>query len=134
MANTPNNLELLHIADAVAREKVIDRDIVLDAMSSAIQKAAKSRYGHDSNISATIDPKTGEIQLFRLLEVVENIENYSAQIMLEDAQMRKADAKLGDVLEEELPPMEFGRIAAQSAKQIIVQKVREAERDKQYEE
>ena len=134
MANTPNNLELLHIADAVAREKVIDRDIVLDAMSSAIQKAAKSRYGNDSNINASIDPKTGEIQLFRLLEVVENIENYSAQIMLEDAQMRDPEAKLGDILEEELPPMEFGRIAAQSAKQIIVQKVREAERDKQYEE
>lgn len=134
MANTPNNLELLHIADAVAREKVIDRTVVLDAMASAIQKAAKSRYGQDSNLTASIDPKTGEVHLYRLLDVVENIENYAAQIMLEDAQLQKPDAKLGDVLEEKLPPMEFGRIAAQSAKQIIVQKVREAERDKQYEE
>lgn len=134
MANTPNNLELLHIADAVAREKVIDRNIVLDAMSSAIQKAAKSRYGQDNNITASIDPKTGEILLYRLLDVVENVEIYASQIMLEDAKLRKADAKIGDIIEEKLPPMEFGRIAAQSAKQTIVQKVREAERDKQYEE
>lgn len=134
MVNLSNNLELLHIADAVAREKVIDRNVILEAMSNAIERAAKSRYSYESNINASINPKTGEIKLVRLLEVVENIENYAAQILLEDAKLRKTDIKLGDMLEEELPAMEFGRIAAQSAKQIIVQKIREAERDKQYEE
>ncbi|WJW80397.1 transcription termination factor NusA [Bartonella sp. TP] len=134
MATNANKLELLQIADAVAREKLIDREIVLDAMANAIQKAAKSRYGLDSNIKAEIDPRTGEISLFRLLETVDHVENYFTQISLAEVRLRKDNAALGDIIEEPLPPMDFGRIAAQSAKQVIVQKVREAERDKQYEE
>ncbi|PJR17267.1 transcription termination factor NusA [Sinorhizobium meliloti] len=134
MTVSANRLELLQIADAVAREKVIDREIVLAAMADAIQKAARSRYGSESNIRADINPKTGEIRLQRLLEVVEKAEDYSTQIPIELARDRNPDAKLGDFIADPLPPMDFGRIAAQSAKQVIVQKVREAERDRQYEE
>ncbi|EHK74699.1 transcription elongation factor NusA [Sinorhizobium meliloti CCNWSX0020] len=134
MAVSANRLELLQIADAVAREKVIDREIVLAAMADAIQKAARSRYGSESNIRADINPKTGEIRLQRLLEVVEEAEDYSTQIPIELARDRNPDAKLGDFIADPLPPMDFGRIAAQSAKQVIVQKVREAERDRQYDE
>ena len=134
MAVSANRLELLQIADAVAREKAIDREIVIDAMADAIQKAARSRYGSESNIRADINPKTGEIKLQRLLEVVEEVEDYSTQIALELARDRNPEAQLGDFIAEPLPPMDFGRIAAQSAKQVIVQKVREAERDRQYEE
>jgi transcription termination/antitermination protein NusA len=134
MAVSANRLELLQIADAVAREKVIDREIVLAAMADAIQKAARSRYGSESNIRADINPKTGEIHLQRLLEVVDQVEDYSTQISLELARDRNPDAVLGDFIADPLPPMDFGRIAAQSAKQVIVQKVREAERDRQFEE
>ncbi len=134
MAVSANRLELLQIADAVAREKVIDREIVLGAMADAIQKAARSRYGSESNIQADINPKTGEIKLQRLLEVVDQVEDYSTQIALPLAQDRKPDAQIGDFIADPLPPMDFGRIAAQSAKQVIVQKVREAERDRQFEE
>ncbi len=134
MAVSANRLELLQIADAVAREKVIDREIVLAAMADAIQKAARSRYGSESNIRADINSKTGEIRLQRLLEVVEHAEDYSTQIPLLLARDRNPDAKIGDFIADPLPPMDFGRIAAQSAKQVIVQKVREAERDRQYDE
>ncbi len=134
MAVSANRLELLQIADAVAREKVIDREIVLAAMADAIQKAARSRYGSETNIRADINSKTGEIRLQRLLEVVEAAEDYSTQIPLELARDRNPDAKLGDFIADPLPPMDFGRIAAQSSKQVIVQKVREAERDRQYDE
>jgi N utilization substance protein A len=134
MAVSANRLELLQIADAVAREKVIDREIVIAAMADAIQKAARSRYGQETNVLARIDPKTGEITLQRLLEVVDRVEDYSTQIALETARDKNPDAKIGDSIAEPLPPMDFGRIAAQSAKQVIVQKVREAERDRQYEE
>ncbi|MGR6467257.1 transcription termination factor NusA [Rhizobium sp. PAMB 3182] len=134
MAVSANRLELLQIADAVAREKVIDREIVLAAMADAIQKAARSRYGSESNIRADINPKTGEIHLQRLLEVVDQVEDYSTQIALELARDRNPDAVIGDFIADPLPPMDFGRIAAQSAKQVIVQKVREAERDRQFEE
>ena len=134
MAVSANRLELLQIADAVAREKSIDREIVISAMADAIQKAARSRYGQETNIRADINSKTGEIKLQRLLEVVDNVEDDATQISLEDAKKRKPDAEIGDFLSDPLPPMEFGRIAAQSAKQVIVQKVREAERDHQYEE
>ncbi|MGE6783223.1 transcription termination factor NusA [Ensifer adhaerens] len=134
MAVSANRLELLQIADAVAREKVIDREIVLAAMADAIQKAARSRYGSESNIRADINSKTGEIRLQRLLEVVEKADDYSTQIPLELARDRNPDAKLGDFIADPLPPMDFGRIAAQSAKQVIVQKVREAERDRQFDE
>jgi transcription termination/antitermination protein NusA len=134
MAVSANRLELLQIADAVAREKSIDREIVIAAMADAIQKAARSRYGQETNIRVDINTKTGEMKLQRLLEVVDEVEDPNTQIYLELARDKNPDAEPGDFIAEQLPPMEFGRIAAQSAKQVIVQKVREAERDKQYEE
>ncbi len=134
MAVSANRLELMQIADAVAREKSIDKHIVLDAMSDAIEKAAKARYGLETNIRAQIDEKTGEIKLQRLLEVVEKVEDYDTQIALPDARAKNDAAKIGDHIGELLPPMDFGRIAAQSAKQVIVQKVRDAERDRQFDE
>jgi N utilization substance protein A len=127
-----NRLELLQIADAVAREKTIDRKIVIQAMEDAIQKAAKSRYGAENDIRCEIDPKTGETRLSRVLAVVEDIENEATQITIDDAKRRNPDAKLGDLIAESLPPLDFGRVAAQNAKQVIVQKVREAERDRQF--
>ncbi|MGE5267598.1 MAG: transcription termination factor NusA, partial [Deltaproteobacteria bacterium] len=129
-----NRLELLQIADAVAREKSIDRKIVLQAMENAIQKAAKSRYGAENDIRCEIDPKTGETRLTRVLAVVETVENEATEIRLADAQRRNPDAKVGDLIAESLPPLEFGRVAAQNAKQVIVQQVREAERDRQFAE
>ena len=134
MSVNADRLELLQIADAVAREKSIDREVIISAMSDAIQKAAHARYGQENVIRVHINRKTGDIQLERLLEIVEQVENHITQIALEDAKIRKADAVLGDFIAEPLPPMRFDRIAAQSAKQVIVQKVREAERDQQYEE
>jgi N utilization substance protein A len=134
MAVSANRLELLQIADAVAREKAIDRGIVIAAMEDAIQKAARSRYGSETEVRAEINPKTGEMRLSRLLLVVDQVENEAAQISLEDAKRRNPAAQVGDYIAEALPPLEYGRIAAQSAKQVIVQKVREAERDRQYQE
>src|ERR671922_2453233 len=134
MAVSANRLELLQIADAVAREKAIDRGIVIAAMEDAIQKAARSRYGSETEVRAEINPKTGEMRLSRLLLVVEQVENDSTQISLDDAKKRNPAAQVGDYIAEPLPPLEYGRIAAQSAKQVIVQKVREAERDRQYQE
>ncbi|MEQ1614648.1 MAG: transcription termination factor NusA [Hyphomicrobiaceae bacterium] len=127
-----NRLELLQIADSVAREKTIDRKIVIEAMEDAIQKAAKSRYGAENDIRCEIDPKTGETRLSRVMAVVEDVENESTQITLADAKRRNPDAKIGDFIAEGLPPLDFGRVAAQNAKQVIVQKVREAERERQY--
>ena len=129
-----NRLELLQIADAVAREKTIDKKIVIEAMEDAIQKAAKSRYGAENDIRCEIDTKTGEAKLTRVLAVVDEVENDATQINLEDAKKRNPDAKVGDMIAETLPPLEFGRVAAQNAKQVIVQKVREAERDRQFSE
>lgn len=134
MAVSANRLELLQIADAVAREKAIDRTIVIEAMEDAIQKAARSRYGQDTDVRAEINGKTGDIKLQRLLKVVEEIEESATEILLEEARSRNPAAQVGDYISEPLPPMDFGRIAAQSAKQVIVQKVREAERDRQYDE
>ncbi|KAA0968576.1 transcription termination/antitermination protein NusA [Aureimonas fodinaquatilis] len=134
MAVSANRLELLQIADAVAREKSIDREIVIEAMADAIQKAARARYGQETNIRVDINSRTGEMKLQRLLEVVEEVEDPATQIYLDLARDKNPDAIPGDFIAEQLPPMEFGRIAAQSAKQVIVQKVREAERDKQYDE
>ncbi|MEQ9573179.1 MAG: transcription termination factor NusA [Nitratireductor sp.] len=134
MAVSANRLELLQIADAVAREKSIDKEIVLDAMADAIQKAARSRYGQETNIRADINPQTGEMKLQRLMEVVEAVEDSAREISIQEARERNPDAQVGDFIAEQLPPMDFGRIAAQSAKQVIVQKVREAERDRQYDE
>jgi len=129
-----NKLELLQIADAVAREKAIDRKIVLGAMEDAIAKAARSRYGSETEVRAEIDPKSGELHLSRHMLVVETVENPAMQISLEDARRRHPAAEIGDTIADPLPPLEYGRIAAQSAKQVIVQKVREAERDRQYDE
>ena len=129
-----NRLELLQIADAVAREKSIEKEVVIQAMEDAIQKAAKSRYGSENEIKAEIDPKTGEIGLARLMEVVEDVVSEATQLSLKDAQKRNPDAQLGDFIAEPLPPLDFGRVAAQNAKQVIVQKVREAERERQFEE
>ena len=131
---TANRLELLQIAEAVAREKSIDRGIVIEAMEDAIQKAARSRYGSETNIRAEINPKTGETRLQRLMEVVETVENSATEIAIKDAQSRNPAAQVGDFISDPLPPLEFGRVAAQNAKQVIVQKVREAERDRQFEE
>jgi N utilization substance protein A len=132
MAVSANRLELLQIADAVAREKSIDRGIVIAAMEDAIQKAARSRYGSETEVRAEINPKTGEMRLSRLLLVVDKVENDASQVSVEDAKRRNPAAQSGDYIAEALPPLEYGRIAAQSAKQVIVQKVREAERDRQY--
>src|SRR6187397_1501464 len=129
-----NRLELLQIADAVAREKAIDRQVVIMAMEDAIQKAAKSRYGSENEIKAEVDPKTGEIRLARLLEVVEQVTMEATQISLEEARRRNPAAQVGDFIAEPLPPLDFGRVAAQNAKQVIVQKVREAERERQFDE
>src|SRR5688500_617141 len=134
MAVSANRLELLQIADAVAREKTIDRRIVIQAMEDAIQKAAKSRYGAETDVRAEIDAKTGEIRLQRLLSVVETQEDSATQIAVEEARVRNPAAQVGDYISEPLPPLDYGRIAAQSAKQVIMQKVREAERDRQYED
>lgn len=126
--------ELLQVADAVARDKNIDREEVLMAMEQAIQKAGRSKYGHEHDIRAHIDRKTGEIQLARAIEVVETIENEATQCTLAQAQRKKADAELGEFLIDPLPPIDFGRIAAQTAKQVIVQRVRDAERERQFNE
>ncbi|MDF2765248.1 MAG: nusA, partial [Rhodospirillales bacterium] len=125
-------LELLQVADAVAREKGIERDEVLEAMEQAIQKAGRSKYGHEHDIRATIDRKTGDIRLARYRQVADPIENEFTQISPKDP--RAKGVEMGDFLIEDLPPIDFGRIAAQTAKQVIVQKVREAERKRQFEE
>jgi transcription termination/antitermination protein NusA len=134
MAISANRLELLQIADAVAREKQIERSVVIDAMEDAIAKAARSRYGAETDVHAQIDPKTGELRLSRHLHVVEQIENDSREITIVDARRRNPAAQVGDAIAETLPPFDFGRIAAQSAKQVIVQKVRDAERERQFDE
>jgi N utilization substance protein A len=134
MAVSANRLELLQIADAVAREKSIDRQIVLSSMEDAYAKAARSRYGAETNVHAEIDPRTGELRLWRHLDVIETVENPATEISLEDARRSNPAAQVGDTIADKLPPFDLGRIAAQSAKQVIVQKVREAERDRQYQE
>jgi transcription termination/antitermination protein NusA len=134
MAISANRLELLQIADAVAREKLIDRQIVIEAMEDAIAKAARSRYGAETDVHAQIDTKTGELRLSRHLHVVETVENDSREITIAEARLRNPAAQVGDAIAETLPPFDFGRIAAQSAKQVIVQKVRDAERDRQFDE
>jgi len=129
-----NRLELLQIANAVAREKLIDPMIVLHAMQDAIQKAAKSRYGPENDIRCEIDPKTGDTKLIRVLTIVEEVENEATELSLAQAQRMDPEAELGGEIVEYLPPLEYGRVAAQNAKQVIVQKVREAERDQQFDE
>lgn len=129
--------ELLQVADQVARDKSIERDEVLEAMEQAIQKAGRSKYGHEHDIRAHIDRTSGEISLARYVEVVETaeeVENDVIQMTLVQAQARNAEAAVGEFVVDPLPPIDFGRIAAQTAKQVIVQKVREAERKRQYAE
>jgi N utilization substance protein A len=134
MAVSANRLELLQIADSVAREKSIDRQIVLAAMEDAIQKAARFRYGQETEVRVEINPKTGDMRFSRLLLVVDQVENDASQISLSEARKKNPAAQIGDWIAEPLPPFDLGRIAAQSAKQVILQKVREAERERQYEE
>jgi transcription termination/antitermination protein NusA len=126
--------ELLHVADAVARDKSIDREIVIEAMEQAIQTAARRKYGQELDIVAEIDRRSGEIRLARRREVVEEIEEDSTQMLLAEAQDYDPELGLGDFLIEPLPPIDLGRVAAQAAKQVIVQRVRDAERDRQFEE
>ena len=127
-----NRLELLQIANAVAQEKSIDKAIVLEAIEEAIQKAAKSRYGSEHDIRATLNPVTGEMDLKKVITVVAEVENDVTEIGLLTAQLDNPDMKIGDTLEEPLPPIEFGRVASQTAKQVIMQKVRDAERERQF--
>ncbi|WP_306251873.1 transcription termination factor NusA [Parvularcula sp. IMCC14364] len=134
MAVSHNRLELIQIAEAVAREKSIDKAIVVEALEDAMARAARSHYGHETNIKVEINPDTGETRLWRLMEVVEEVENESAEILLSDATARNPEAEVGDFLSDPLPPVEFGHKDASSAKQVITQKVRDAERERQYEE
>ncbi|GJL96944.1 MAG: transcription termination/antitermination protein NusA [Hyphobacterium sp.] len=129
-----NKTEMLAIARAVAHEKSIDERIVIEAIEEAIEKAARSRYGAELDIRATIDPKTGEMSLMRHTTVVEEVENEAQEMSLTDAKKLEADAEIGTVFSEELPPIEFGRVASMTAKQVITQKVRDAERERQFEE
>jgi len=131
-----NQLELLQTAEAVAREKMIDPGLVVEAMEESLARAAKSRYGSEMDIRVSIDRKTGKATFTRVRTVVEDedLENYQAEFTVEQAKQYMENPSVGDIFEEEVPPVELGRIAAQSAKQVILQKVREAERDRQYEE
>jgi N utilization substance protein A len=129
-----NRLELLQIADAVARDKSIDKEVVLHAMEEAMQRAAKAHYGSENDIHVEIDAKTGETHVSRYLNVVELVDNDKIEISLEDARARNPAAQVGDIIAETLPPLDFNRVNAQNAKQVIVQKVRDAERERQYEE
>jgi len=133
-APTLQRHELLQVADAVAREKNIEPGEVLHALEQAIQRAGRAKYGQEHDIRAEIDRRSGDIRLFRCQTVVEAVENEFTEISVADARRRKPNAAVGDVLVDELPPIDLGRIAAQTAKQVIVQKVREAERTRQYEE
>ncbi len=133
-AVSANKAELIAIADAVAREKLIDKGIVIEAMEDAIQRAARSRYGAENDIRAKLDAETGDLRLWRVLEVVQEPEDHFKQIDEKGAQKLQKGAAVGDFIVDPLPPIEFGRIAAQAAKQVIFQKVRDAERERQYEE
>ncbi len=128
------NTEILQVAEAVARQKGIPREAIIDALKEAIETVGKKKYGHEQNIRATINEKTGEIRLFRDREVMESVENVGAEITLEDAIDRNKDSAIGDIISEELPPIDFGRVTSQTVKQVVIQKVREAEREKQYED
>ena len=131
-----NQLELLQTAEAVAREKMIDPSLVVEAMEESLARAAKSRYGSEMDIQVSIDRKTGRATFRRVRTVVEEelLENYQAEMTVEQAKQYMENPEVGQQYIEEIPPVDMGRIAAQSAKQVILQKVREAERDRQYEE
>ena len=128
-----DKLELIRIAEAVALEKAIDKDLILSSMELGIEKAAKSRFGLENNIKVTIDRSTGNIDIYRVLTVTENPTNHNTEISLAEAKkISNKDKKIGDEILETLPTFDFGRIAAQTAKQVITQNVREAERERQY--
>ncbi|MDB5694542.1 MAG: transcription elongation factor NusA [Sphingomonas bacterium] len=131
---TANRAELIAIANAVATEKMIDRAIVIEAMEDAIQRAAKARYGAENDIRAKLDATSGDLRLWRVVEVVEAVDNYFTQVDVKGAEKLQPGAVIGDYIVDPLPAIEFGRIAAQAAKQVIFQKVRDAERERQYEE
>ena len=132
-----DKLELLRIVEAVANEKSIDKELVISSMESAIQKAALTKFGNDNNIEVLIDRESGEIKIQKVLDIVDNTEDPAREISLDDAikrDERNKDLKVGDKIYEELPQIDFGRIAAQSAKQVISSRVREAEKNRQYED
>jgi N utilization substance protein A len=131
---TANRAELIAIANSVATEKMIDRAIVIEAMEDAIQRAARTRYGQEMDIRAKLDATSGDLRLWRVVEVVEEVDDLYKQVNEKDAQKLQPGAKIGDFLVDPLPPIEFGRIQAQASKQVIFQKVRDAERERQYEE
>ena len=133
-AISANKAELLAIANSVASEKMIDKGIVIEAIEEAIQRAARARYGAENDIRAKLDAQTGDLRLWRVVEVVEAVEDYFKQVDLAAAQKLQKDAKIGDFIVDPLPAVDLGRIDAQSAKQVIFQKVREADRARQYEE
>ncbi|WP_070151554.1 transcription termination factor NusA [Sphingobium phenoxybenzoativorans] len=136
MANaiSANRAELIAIANSVASEKMIDKSIVIEAMEDAIQRAARARYGAENDIRAKLDPDTGDLRLWRVVEVVELVEDYFKQVDLKQGQKLQKGAAIGDFIVDPLPPIDLGRIDAQSAKQVIFQKVRDAERERQHEE
>ncbi|MFN5643935.1 MAG: transcription termination factor NusA [Sphingomonadales bacterium] len=129
-----NKAELLAIANAVASEKMIDKSIVVEALEEAIQRAARARYGAENDIRAKLDTQTGDLRLWRVVEVVEEVDDYFKQVDLKQAEKLQKGAAVGDFIVDPLPPVDLGRIDAQSAKQVIFQKVRDAERERQYEE
>jgi N utilization substance protein A len=129
-----NKAELLAIANAVASEKMIDKAIVVEALEEAIQRAARARYGAENDIRAKLDTQTGDLRLWRVVEVVEEVDDYFKQVDLKQAEKLQKGAAVGDFIVDPLPPVDLGRIDAQSAKQVIFQKVRDAERERQYEE
>ncbi|THG38537.1 MULTISPECIES: transcription termination factor NusA [Sphingomonas] len=131
---TANRAELIAIANSVASEKMIDKAIVIEAMEDAIQRAARTRYGQEMDIRAKLDPNNGDLRLWRVVEVVEQVDDIYKQVDVNGAQKLQKGATVGDFLVDPLPPIEFGRIQAQAAKQTIFQKVRDAERERQYEE
>ncbi|MEK6724319.1 MAG: transcription termination factor NusA [Pseudomonadota bacterium] len=136
MANaiSANRAELIAIANSVASEKMIDKAIVIEAMEDAIQRAARARYGAENDIRAKLDPDSGDLRLWRVVEVVDVVEDYFKQVDIKAAQKLQKGAVVGDFIVDPLPPIDLGRIDAQSAKQVIFQKVRDAERERQYEE
>ena len=131
-----DKLELLRIVEAVANEKSIDKELVIESMESAIQKAALTKFGNDNNIAVKIDRENGEIKINKVLEISEEVQDPNTEIDLEKAIeiSKNKELKIGDKIFEELPQIDFGRIAAQSAKQVISFKVREAEKNRQYED
>ena len=132
-----DKLELLRIVEAVANEKSIDKELVIGSMEDAIQKAALTKFGNDNNIEVVIDRESGDIRIQKVLEIVENVEDTAREVTLNEAKKiypKNKELKVGEKIFEELPQIDFGRIAAQSAKQVISTRVREAEKNRQYDD